>query len=733
VLAVHHQHNWPFIDEHMHISLGKESKQINNKHSALKCWMRLLVAIYQPPDVQQQYLSGFLSIAKELESTYAATDDSDGTILGLLLPNIDVENVYVHFDDHRCFAAGAYAQSGMVWDQLDERVTPAAVLSGSNWLESGPTDNTPDYLNLCGAQEEIGVDVEFTNVLQVTIQVNDVHLDCSYSPPSSSSSGIDISSLAPCTSDEVEVRHENFTLRPLEKTVIRLKVSVLKPGLIKVKGVKWVLCGVAHGAQRFDIRGPKRKMGGSSGVPDRDYPPHRRLIFQVLPKLPCLEAAFSDFPQNIYAGEVCKCSLTLRNKGAAPLHALRIVSTNDSLTFGGFTNPSQATDLLGGGFSSVSATCERGLWSLPESHTLEPGQEMRCPVWVHTDNVGHIRVHCAFYYQPTQSHPKMRFRILHCTQHVQVFPSIQLSGEVLLSEISTSQVVLHANIRNTNPHDTFGVKHLTEMSGKYRLNILQGPQGKMGPHGVSPNEQFSIFIEADALSEQESLEKSVDGLSLGEKTEFGLEPCVLQSLRQSLLLSPKVQGASGQQTGLPVLAVWQTVSRISGKTHLGVVGANFDLKQQQDAPMHMTVSCPERVMHDFSGQAICIVPCKVSVMNTSKQCINGTLRLDDQAVDGASWKTYHAEHNGVVVENTSSGGGVEYNELSGCLPYSWCGKLEHHFKSIKPGQSLDIVVSVAIFGSGIYEIDSYKLQWSFDDTNFSVSELQGQKFLLNIS
>jgi hypothetical protein len=718
VLAVHCQHKWPFIDEHMHLALGKESQKVNNTFMALQCWMRLLVAVYQPAAVQQQYLDDFLKLAEKVQA------GNKSNMLPLLLPNVDIENVYVHFDDFRCFAAGAYAQSESVWSQLDDRLIPPAILSGQNWLEADLSNKT-DYLNLCGAQEEIGVDVEFINVLQVKIQVQDVHLDCSFSET-------DISAFQPCTEDQVQVKHEQFKLLPQEKTLIRLKVSVMRPGLLRINGVRWLLCGIAYGAQEFDIRGPKRKKVGP-GEPDKEHPPSRRLLFQVLPKIPKIEAIFTDFPENMYAGEICKCNLTLHNVGAAPLHAVRMASTNNSLIFGKFEVVKNETDLLDMGSHSVEPTYSKGLYSFPEGFTLEPGMKMQCSVWIYTTQVGHVGMHCAFYFQPIHSHPKMRFRVLHCTQHVQVFSSIQLSGEMLLSEVSTKQLALHTKIRNNNTHDTFFIQKLVELNDTHHLNVI-GSRVDNGMYKVNPNEQTAIFIEAEERTSVDQLSNSMDAFKIGNDSVLGLEPCVFQSFKESLLLSALESQVGGMQ--FPLLVFWHTNSRVTAREHFGIVGKNFFMKDQ-DKPMHMTVSYPQTIVHNFHQESICIIPCKISILNASQQDIHGTLRLESALQDiNPSWRTSNQTQQNDGDASASAPAqpvGQDTNgELSSCLPYSWCGKLVHKFRDLQPYETKEVNATVCVFAAGCYEIDAFHLQWSFSDTNFSQNELKSSKFRLHV-
>jgi len=576
--------------------------------------------------------------------------------------------------------------------------------------------------------------------------VQDVHLDCSYS-------ATDISAFEPSTEDQVRAKHEKFTLLPKEKVMIRLKVSVVKPGMLKINGVRWLLCGIAYGAQDFDVRGPKRKKVGPN-QPDRDHPPHRRLLFQVLPKIPRVEATFENFPENMFAGEVCKCSLTLHNVGAAPLHMLRIASTNNSLIFDKFAVVQQEEQSLidFGGAQSVDPVYKKGLYELPEDFTLNPGMKIKCTVWIYTTQVGHVGMHCAFYFQPTQSHPKMRFRVLHCTQHVQVFSSIQLSGEMLLSEVSTRQILLHTKIRNCNTHDTFFIQKLLESNGTHDLNTVGARAlNTNGTHRVNPNEQTAIFIEADEKPPAiEALTKSLGDVSLGggpqEPVPGGLEQCVYESLKESLVLSKLEAQGSKKGMHFPLLVFWHTNSRVTSRAHSGVVGMNFFMKA--DKPIHMAVASPQQIVHNFQQESICIIPCKISIFNASQESVSGTLVLDSAVKEiKASWRrTPLASSSAPAGANASAAGRVpgppgaatqqhalEENELSGCLPYSWCGKLAHKFKDLSPYETKEVEATVCVFAAGCYEIDAFRLQWSFSNTNFSQYELPGSRFCLNVS
>jgi hypothetical protein len=87
------------------------------------------------------------------------------------------------------------------------------------------------------------------------------------------------------------VVEEAFTLRAGEKTVVRLKVRPLREGLLRVVGVEWVLNNIAQGRKDFPVKLPRKKRKG--GRPDKEYPPHTRLGFKVIGKMPKLQVGGS--------------------------------------------------------------------------------------------------------------------------------------------------------------------------------------------------------------------------------------------------------------------------------------------------------------------------------------------------------------------------------------------------------------------------------------------------------
>lgn len=83
------------------------------------------------------------------------------------------------------------------------------------------------------------------------------------------------------------VVEEAFTLRGGERTVVRMKVRPLRGGVLRVVGVEWVLNNIAQGRKDFPVKVPKKKRKG--GRPDKEYPPHTRLGFKVIGKMPKLQ------------------------------------------------------------------------------------------------------------------------------------------------------------------------------------------------------------------------------------------------------------------------------------------------------------------------------------------------------------------------------------------------------------------------------------------------------------
>jgi hypothetical protein len=157
--------------------------------------------------------------------------------------------------------------------------------------------------------EDIGVDVEFSNPLQIPIDISSICLSCEFietaavSIKEADDMNIDNSNLEKgnelreAASEEIDSQiskeetadisasplflpQEAFSLKPEEKIVVRLTVKPLKEGVLKVVGVNWILSGVAAGHRDFAVLGPRIKRSKSGA---RDEPlPHQRLKFHVL-------------------------------------------------------------------------------------------------------------------------------------------------------------------------------------------------------------------------------------------------------------------------------------------------------------------------------------------------------------------------------------------------------------------------------------------------------------------
>jgi hypothetical protein len=88
----------------------------------------------------------------------------------------------VHFEDHRTYASSAAAAAPEeIWGPVEEGLLPAVTVTLHTWMDA-PSKSLPQVkdFNICVAGEDIGVDVEFSNPLQIPIDISSICLSCEF-------------------------------------------------------------------------------------------------------------------------------------------------------------------------------------------------------------------------------------------------------------------------------------------------------------------------------------------------------------------------------------------------------------------------------------------------------------------------------------------------------------------------------------------------------------------------
>ncbi|KAL3692120.1 hypothetical protein R1sor_005771 [Riccia sorocarpa] len=498
-LRVFRDQGWNYISDHVHFHLGRLCQLLENNAFAVQFFKKVIASSHQSPTNQAKFLSEFLYVIEK--------SDRKGAVLDLDLPSVDLEHVYVHFEDQRTYASSAAASvPEEIWTSVEEGLVPAAD-KAVNWLDARTSNvktTTMDY-NVCVAGEDIGVDVEFSNPLQVALDISGVSLVCIFTAEGSAEESgqekseermLDTSSSSdrvvqqdsqpgtPSAQGDIILSEEAFTLKAGESQVVRLRVRPSRAGHLNVLGVKWVLSKIAHGQRDFAVVGKKTKLRSNK----RDEPPpHQRLKFQVLGHMPRLEVSLHEMPGRVNAGEVRRLVLELSNASAGALKSIKFKTDHPLFLLVGDsgdldqefpaclevrTESSRTEDV-----AVVEEECapSDSLFSFPEGTVLEGGSTVLWPLWLHARQAGTFTFNTVIYYEPDKLSSGLRYRTVRITHSLQVLPSLRVGIEITPSPLRLEQFLLRLDIENEHGAESFWLRQVSCAGNQWSLASLPPP------------------------------------------------------------------------------------------------------------------------------------------------------------------------------------------------------------------------------------------------------------------
>lgn len=708
---------WVYIEEHVHASLATQARSSGNMSDAVFHFSKLLGA-HQNMELQERYLGELLHSVKQLKQNGGALEP-----LNLPLPKVSTEEVHVNFEDHLCYSAGAQTQASELWESLESRVIPshAATSNSSTWLDlAGSKHGKEEQSNFCVAGEEVGVNVEFSNILQIPIDVSKVQLMCEFTHPDGRQEATTVDTRTSDTSADpppptdllsgdfhtpvagsgvtwASIPESKFSLNPMESTKVMLKVCPREEGTLRIKGVAFLLCGVAHGYTEFTVKNPAQLGKKRAQV----CSPQRILLFKVIPPMPRLAVEIVGLPDIMYSNEVCKCAINLRNEGSSALEGIRMCSSGNvvhcarTMDEGGPLSPSLSSE---GAEKRIVKRNEEKVYAFEGGWKLSPGDQVQWPVWIHASGEARSRtVHLAFYFEPEVPHDKMKFRMLCLSRHVQVLPSLEASLKISTSESSLEASMAQLLVRNCSPSDSFSLENLSCLEPSWYLQSLAEGNGQTDG-ALPPGASASLFYKLQPHTEPSG------------HSPVGQEvTAVVRAFSEQPRAS---RGVPGNQAPSRSVLFWRMQGGIDGRMHSGFHPLEGAV-DSSPSPVRIMVEAASSVEHDFSAQPVCVVPVAVLVRSLTLQAARCFVEV---VSDGGSRRQDAWES-----EEGSSSFGDRAKTLVQSARYSWCGRTLSSTRSVSPGDIIREELGVAVMGPGMLEVGGICLKWVQDGGGFPVS------------
>ncbi|CAK9197509.1 unnamed protein product [Sphagnum jensenii] len=759
-LSIFEDQGWKYISDHVHFHLGRLSHFLGSFDLAILHFMKLISCSHQSPTNQSNFLREFLYVVQN-------TVGKD-KLLELDLPAVKVENVCVHFEDHRTYASSAAAAAPEeIWGPVEEGLLPAVTVTLHTWMDA-PSKSLPQVkdFNICVAGEDIGVDVEFSNPLQIPIDISSICLSCEFIETAAASEEIDSQiskeETADISASPLFLPQEAFSLKPEEKIVVRLMVKPLKEGVLKVVGVNWILSGVAAGHRDFAVLGPRIKRSKSGA---RDEPlPHQRLKFHVLRHMPRLDVSVHELPARVNSGELHRVVLELYNPSKVPVKKLKLKSSHsNSLLVGDPADldmefPSclevqaqEGQQEVHNAESFEQDSSPSGLvFSFPEGTVLEGGSTVLWPLWFHASHAGMLSINTVIYYESDGATVGLMYRTVRMTHTIQVLPALCISVQISPSPMHLQQFFLRLDVENQHLTESFWLRQVSCAGDHWCLAPLLPPMVEQeGMGGTDTAEVRAAFLSASVCPSQllppsqtlslffkllvaqhkgrSSSEEVTSNIGLGPPSSS--EPLIDISsgpLFRFLLSATNPMSDSGsvdvvliseQQEGMGTV---QDSLRVGAHhvCHCSVQGAQ---------PFVWVMEAPKCVVHDFWTQPFC----EVSVTLTIRNCSIFAASVRVETLDlpsAASSQTTQGGWTSLGVSTPPSGesskaepprkstSGVPNTEVmvnrASCGPFLWCNLQASTIHTLPAGASAKVPLRIAFFAPGSYDLSRYRISWT---------------------
>ncbi|DBA74127.1 hypothetical protein WJX77_012500 [Trebouxia sp. C0004] len=633
-LSVYRGRSWQFIEEHIHDNLGRTFKEMGDLQSAVHHFMAVLPCPQATTALQGRYLQQFLDAVHQ-----AGAAEGKALVLELPLPVVDVAHAHAVFDDqfsHSNAAALSFPEAH--WRQLEGPFLAGSESNLVSWLDAGTKFSlVTQQHNTAVAGESVGVDVQISNPMAVGLSLTQLRAVYEHE-----------SGVTGTVNEYVKVMEQEIVVKPGDNDIVRLSILPLKPGLLRITGLEWVLNGQAQGKRLFAAKTPQHRRTGSR-MPSQtkvDRSANQCLSFNIIPAAPKLEVEMHQRPGTLLEGELHRCCMVLRNVGASPLHNVRMVVSHPDVfcpminqelqaepmsalaasdRWSGEVSTSQPTEE-----SSVTLKGGQTLFVWGSQSNLEGQGTLEWPLWLHPRSPGMLTFHCAWYYEPTIPVEGMKFRLLRMTQAVEVMPNLAINPTITMCPDSLHRDLLHVALTHSQDSSPLSLQQLTCTSPAWSLSHLQAPaESTPGQNPadddapttssvscdttLQPNGRASLFfyLHPSPSQNQASGHSSMLNPASAPIQHFHAQPNLAQPARSAPWRGAAADSlaAPNPQQGPDLLLGWRTQQGHMGVHHL----YNCHLKTQPPVRILACVTAPEQ--HDFDTHPLCEVSVRLSLRN----------------------------------------------------------------------------------------------------------------------
>lgn len=551
--AIYDCSGWFQVEDHINFTLAQQANRLSDPIASINLFLKLIGTGRNSASQQEALLYEFGLIVKEFLATSgdsaAVSISRGGPILiknealstkkllvkNLCMPELDDKSTVV-FSPVNAFGINREIDGNLAdserWKELEQsldkqnrihqfalnedlaaRDASSSNIRKSSWLYQPSTFNVtfrnkknqlkkPESYAL---GEKIYVEFVMKNALSCAVDVEDIHLFGKFESVGGENNGehgvLDVPEQE--GGERITVDRVNLQLLPCSEERVRLAVTPNVPGVLRLIGVRWSICGGdVHGEHAFDIPGPLLQ-DTRANREARARAPNTSLIANVIGAMPWLGVQIESAPSEAYVGEIMKMDVTLVNGGTAELAGLQLgcsdlllcVSTDENAT------PEKLAPYIGANGEVLDLSDVK----------LAPGESKKMVVWARGLQPGRLHPRLVFRYRkaadeaaPTATPPLFRtvrleldLNLLACVNVTySVEPSFGSSGEYILGVTVQNQ----RRDGNVDHQDPVRLESLMCVSNSWKIERFPAPISKNATSNSSARDSTQLGYQEASTS-----------------------------------------------------------------------------------------------------------------------------------------------------------------------------------------------------------------------------------------
>ncbi|KAL8255725.1 hypothetical protein R6Q59_030792 [Mikania micrantha] len=752
-LSVFKGTTWSHIHDHVHFQIGKWYAFLGRFDVAMKHMLEILACSHQSKTMQELFMRDFFQILQKTGKTY--------NVSRLQLPIVNISSLNIVSEDHRTYASpAAVSVKESVWQSLEEEMVPSLTNAKTTWLDlqSKLLPNKLKQSNVCVAGEALKVEISFRNPLQISVPVYNVTLMCEYSANETLPDANNLSSVNQGDEDgKIAIGREsssdtslftssevNITLAGGETTVAQLSVIPRKEGILRVTGVRWKLSDSMVGFYTFDADLIKKRISKQKRKAKHDT---NKLEFLVIKSLPRLEGVVNNLPRTVYAGNLHRLSLELRNSSEISVKNLKMkISDPRFLNVG---NP----EVLNVNFPSClekKDSCphkdadhettkqSETVFHFPKDTIIHKETPFFLPLWFRAATPGNMSLYLTIYYEIEDKSTAMRYRILRAHHMLEVLPSLDVSFIVNPSSSSLQEYVVRMDVINRTSLRNFKLHQLSSVGNEWQISLIESINHIFPSGNLVPGQALSCFLK---LTNVKKAVTKTDVWLDKDSSEaiFDIQRAPLINFHHYEQLHQKT---SHQEN--PSTVDFMLISRMEESEN---VPSDVPTPPQifSHHACHCSVSTKRpiwwlldgpQVNHCNFSDSFCETKLKMTIHNSS--CFIASVRINtfDSPPGGSPSGNKVGWHDMSTppMDDTTETSTRKHVSLESVPPFIWSGSSTTRVK-LEPNSTTEISLLVTTFAPGTYDLSNYTLNWNLLDSNDSREKegiCYGRPFYLTI-